>query len=172
MLVTAMVTPFDAQGAIDGERAAALAAFQLEQGASQVLLAGTTGEGAALAESDWARLLDAVHHPARDAPAGRVRMPDEADPSIGADQTDADARREGGGEGAHDPRAHHTGQRAEDPQGEGVEHQRPIATMASRTAGDDATTGLRRMSLASTRCSPENDPTATPASWHTTSAPR
>ena len=71
MLVTAMVTPFDTRGAVDGERAGELAAFQLEHGAAQVLLAGTTGEGAALDEADLARLLDAVLEV---APADRIML--------------------------------------------------------------------------------------------------
>lgn len=61
MLVTALVTPFGEGGkAIDRELVSMLTRFQLEEGAHQVLLAGTTGEGAALSDAEREELLDAA----------------------------------------------------------------------------------------------------------------
>lgn len=61
MLVTALVTPFRADGSEpDLDRWVELAAFQRREGADLLLLAGTTGEGAALDERERERLLDAL----------------------------------------------------------------------------------------------------------------
>ncbi|GJM22108.1 MAG: 4-hydroxy-tetrahydrodipicolinate synthase [Planctomycetota bacterium] len=61
MLVTALVTPFREGGAlVNGSLLQELIAFQLAEGAHQVLLAGTTGEGAALSEEERGQLLDAA----------------------------------------------------------------------------------------------------------------
>ncbi len=61
MLVTALVTPFVDDGArVDLALLERLVAFQLERGADLVLLAGTTGEGASLDESERLDLVDAA----------------------------------------------------------------------------------------------------------------
>jgi len=61
MLVTALVTPWQEQGATpDLELFTRLVSFSLEHGSGQVLVAGTTGEGGALDESERVALLDAA----------------------------------------------------------------------------------------------------------------
>ena len=61
MLVTALVTPFKGPGnGPDLDRLQALARFQLAEGAGQLLLAGTTGEGAALSEEERLLMIDAA----------------------------------------------------------------------------------------------------------------
>jgi 4-hydroxy-tetrahydrodipicolinate synthase len=59
MLVTALWTPFREGGVrLDLELVERLVAFQLQSGSHQVLLGGTTGEGASLAEDERLSLLD------------------------------------------------------------------------------------------------------------------
>ena len=66
MLVTALVTPLREGGAgIDLELFGRLAALQLQHGCDQVLVAGTTGEAAALDERERLSLLDAALSVAR-----------------------------------------------------------------------------------------------------------
>lgn len=61
MLVTALITPFlDGGTALDLEGWQRLVRFQLDQGVDQVLLFGTTGEGAALSEVERAACLAAA----------------------------------------------------------------------------------------------------------------
>ena len=61
MLVTALVTPFSPDSTtLQLEAWRQLVDFQLEQGAGQVLLFGTTGEGPSLRSSERAALLDAA----------------------------------------------------------------------------------------------------------------
>jgi len=59
MLVTALATPFRKDG-VDVDLLQGLTRFQLEEGAQLVLLAGTTGEGAALTDGEWLAVLDAA----------------------------------------------------------------------------------------------------------------
>ncbi len=69
MLVTALVTPFreggNGSGAVDLGTYRELVSFQLEHGVDQVLVAGTTGEGAALTYDERMALLDAALEVAR-----------------------------------------------------------------------------------------------------------
>lgn len=51
-ILTALLTPFSADGSIDGERIAAHATSVVNRGASGVTLFGTTGEGASIAASE------------------------------------------------------------------------------------------------------------------------
>lgn len=51
-LITAMVTPFDAAGAVDYGRAEALAAALVASGSDGLVLAGTTGESPTLSEEE------------------------------------------------------------------------------------------------------------------------
>ena len=51
-ILTALLTPFSADGSIDGERLAGHAASVVSRGASGVTLFGTTGEGASIAASE------------------------------------------------------------------------------------------------------------------------
>lgn len=61
MLMTALVTPFAGrQMSLDLEALRRLLAFQLAQGVDQILLAGTTGECAALSDGEYEALLAAA----------------------------------------------------------------------------------------------------------------
>lgn len=55
--VVAMVTPFF-EGAVDHESAAALVAWQIEEGTSAILISGTTGESPTLTEDERVALLE------------------------------------------------------------------------------------------------------------------
>ena len=55
-VLTAMVTPFEADGALNEEAAAALMHHLLENGSDGVVLAGTTGESPTLSDEEMARL--------------------------------------------------------------------------------------------------------------------
>ena len=59
-LLTAMVTPFDADGALDLDGAAALARWLVDQGNDGLVVAGTTGEAPVLSDSEKADLWRAV----------------------------------------------------------------------------------------------------------------
>jgi 4-hydroxy-tetrahydrodipicolinate synthase len=66
-VVTAMVTPFDADGALDLDGAATLARWLQEQGNEGLVVAGTTGEAPALSDAEkldlWAAVVEAVTIP-------------------------------------------------------------------------------------------------------------
>jgi 4-hydroxy-tetrahydrodipicolinate synthase len=57
-VLTAMVTPFDADGALNDEAAAGLIHHLLENGSDGVVLAGTTGESPTLTDDEMARLWE------------------------------------------------------------------------------------------------------------------
>jgi 4-hydroxy-tetrahydrodipicolinate synthase len=57
-ILTAMVTPFDENGALAEEQAAALMRHLLEHGSDGLVLAGTTGEGATLSDEEKCRLWE------------------------------------------------------------------------------------------------------------------
>ena len=57
-ILTAMVTPFDANGGLAEERAAELMRHLLDHGSDGVVLAGTTGEGATLTDEEMFRLWE------------------------------------------------------------------------------------------------------------------
>ncbi len=59
-VLTAMVTPFDAEGALDLDGAATLARWLVEQGNEGLVVAGTTGEAPVLSDSEKADLWRAV----------------------------------------------------------------------------------------------------------------
>ncbi|OYO12636.1 4-hydroxy-tetrahydrodipicolinate synthase [Enemella evansiae] len=60
-LLTAMVTPFDAQGAVDHEKAAELAAYLVDEMANDALVvSGTTGESPTTTDAEKADLLRTV----------------------------------------------------------------------------------------------------------------
>jgi len=59
-LLTAMVTPFDADGAVDFEVARDLARYLVEQGNDGLVVAGSTGEGSALSDAEKLDLFAAV----------------------------------------------------------------------------------------------------------------
>ena len=59
-VVTAMVTPFDASGAVDLSVAANLARHLVEQGSDGLLVCGTTGESPTLSWDEQLQLLQAV----------------------------------------------------------------------------------------------------------------
>ena len=59
-LITAMVTPFDADGQVDYEQAKRLAVALLDSGSDGLVITGTTGEGPALSMEEKARLYGEV----------------------------------------------------------------------------------------------------------------
>ena len=59
-ILTAMVTPFDADGAVDESAARRLMRHLVEHGSDGVVVAGTTGESATLDDEEKLRLLEAV----------------------------------------------------------------------------------------------------------------
>ena len=67
-LITAMVTPFDASGAVDYDRAQELAARLLEHGSSGLVVTGTTGESPTLSPDEKLELYRRVKQVAGDAP--------------------------------------------------------------------------------------------------------
>ena len=59
-VITAMVTPFDADGALDLAAARRLARHLVENGSHGLVVAGTTGEAPTLSDDEKLRLLEAV----------------------------------------------------------------------------------------------------------------
>ena len=59
-LITAMVTPFDADGEVDYEQAKRLAQALLDSGTDGLVVTGTTGEGPALSMEEKARLYGEI----------------------------------------------------------------------------------------------------------------
>jgi 4-hydroxy-tetrahydrodipicolinate synthase len=59
-ILTAMVTPFDAEGRLDLDAAAALARWLVEQGNEGLVVAGTTGESPTLSDEEKLALFEAV----------------------------------------------------------------------------------------------------------------
>lgn len=59
-LLTAMATPFKADGSLDYERAAALARRLVESGSDGLVVAGTTGESPTLSHGEKLRLFETV----------------------------------------------------------------------------------------------------------------
>lgn len=69
-ILTAMITPFDARGNVDGNEAARLASWLVERGNDGLVIAGSTGEGMTLDADERRALLTAV----REATAGTATM--------------------------------------------------------------------------------------------------
>ena len=59
-IITAMVTPFTGEGAVDYETAAKLSRYLVENGSTALVVAGTTGEGPALCNTEKMQLLKTV----------------------------------------------------------------------------------------------------------------
>ncbi len=59
-VVTAMVTPFDAEGALDLDAAVRLARWLVDHGSDGLVIAGTTGEGPVLTDPERLDLVGAV----------------------------------------------------------------------------------------------------------------
>ncbi|MFC0081841.1 4-hydroxy-tetrahydrodipicolinate synthase [Aciditerrimonas ferrireducens] len=59
-VVTAMVTPFDAEGALDLDGAATLARWLVAHGSDALVVAGTTGESPVLGDAEKLDLIEAV----------------------------------------------------------------------------------------------------------------
>ena len=72
-VLTAMVTPFDDDGALDLDGAAALARWLVDHGNDGLVVAGTTGEAPTLTDDEkldlWRAVRDAVDVPSSPAPA-------------------------------------------------------------------------------------------------------
>lgn len=66
-VITAMITPFDADGQVDLDGAAALASWLVEQGNDALVLTGTTGEASVLTDDEqiavWHAVREAVDVP-------------------------------------------------------------------------------------------------------------
>lgn len=71
-VMTAMVTPFDADGALNLDKAKALAKYLIANGNNGVVVAGTTGESATLTHDEQVQLVTAVREvlPNHDVIAG------------------------------------------------------------------------------------------------------
>src|SRR4028118_386285 len=67
-LVTAMVTPFTADGTVDFSRAQELAARLLQNGSTGIVVSGTTGESPTINKQEKLDLFRAVKEAAGDAP--------------------------------------------------------------------------------------------------------
>ena len=67
-ILTAMVTPFDAQGRVDEDAFVRLLHHLLEHGSDGIVVAGSTGEGATLTDAEKYRLWDLAVSEAGDAP--------------------------------------------------------------------------------------------------------
>lgn len=67
-ILTAMVTPFDAQGRVDEEAFVRLLHHLLEHGSDGVVVAGSTGEGATLTDAEKRRLWELAVREAGGAP--------------------------------------------------------------------------------------------------------
>ena len=67
-ILTAMVTPFDADGDFDEEASARLIRHLLENGSDGLVLAGSTGEAATMADEEKARLWEIGVAESGDAP--------------------------------------------------------------------------------------------------------
>ncbi|MDQ2992289.1 MAG: 4-hydroxy-tetrahydrodipicolinate synthase [Candidatus Eremiobacteraeota bacterium] len=67
-LLTAMITPFDADGALDVAESARIAAFLVERGNDGLIVAGSTGEGQTLSDPERNSLIASV----KNAVAGRA----------------------------------------------------------------------------------------------------
>jgi 4-hydroxy-tetrahydrodipicolinate synthase len=59
-VITAMVTPFAADGSLDVEAARSLARYLVDNGSHGLVVAGTTGESPTLSDSEKLRLLETV----------------------------------------------------------------------------------------------------------------
>jgi 4-hydroxy-tetrahydrodipicolinate synthase len=69
-IVTAMITPFDEQGALDTREAARIAAWLSDRGNDGLVVAGSTGEGQTLTPEERNALIAAV----KDAVGGRAAV--------------------------------------------------------------------------------------------------
>src|SRR5918996_2393585 len=67
-ILTAMVTPFDAQGRVDEDAFVRLLHHLLEHGSDGVVVAASTGEGATLTDAEKYRLWDLAVSEANGAP--------------------------------------------------------------------------------------------------------
>jgi len=67
-LITAMVTPFTSEGAVDYDRAAALAIKLISEGSDGLLVTGTTGESPTLSHEEKLQLYRTVKEAAGDVP--------------------------------------------------------------------------------------------------------
>jgi 4-hydroxy-tetrahydrodipicolinate synthase len=65
---TALVTPFDAAGAVDEKALVRLVNWQIESGTNLLIPCGTTGEASTLSEAEWLRVIELTVETA----AGRV----------------------------------------------------------------------------------------------------
>lgn len=59
-VITAMITPFAEDGAVDYEGAVKLAKHLIDHGSEGILVGGTTGEGAVLSEEEKLKLYDCI----------------------------------------------------------------------------------------------------------------
>ncbi len=69
-LLTAMITPFDADGNLDLDEAAHIAKYLVERGNDGLVVAGSTGEGMVLSDAERSSLVAAV----KNAVAGKAKV--------------------------------------------------------------------------------------------------
>src|SRR6478736_718540 len=74
-LLTAMVTPFRADGSVDEEKAVEIGRYLLANGSHGLVVAGTTGEAATMTDEEHLGLIELIarelgdeRHPPRHAP--------------------------------------------------------------------------------------------------------
>ncbi|HTU69619.1 MAG TPA: 4-hydroxy-tetrahydrodipicolinate synthase [Candidatus Baltobacteraceae bacterium] len=65
-ILTAMITPFDERGALDGKEAARVARWLVDRGNDGLVVAGSTGEGMTLDAAERRELIAAVKESVRD----------------------------------------------------------------------------------------------------------
>jgi 4-hydroxy-tetrahydrodipicolinate synthase len=78
-VLTATVTPFDADGAVDYERYRELCAFLVENGSDGVVVSGTTGESPTLSDGERVELLRVAIDAIGDRATGAGRYRNELD---------------------------------------------------------------------------------------------
>ena len=98
-VMSAMVTPFDDDGAFDPKAAASLAQWLVENGNDGLVLAGTTGESPTITDDEQIALFEAVRRGSRRPARRRDRR--ERHPSL--DRPDRTSQR---GRPRRDPRRH------------------------------------------------------------------
>ena len=101
-ILTAMVTPFDAAGAVDHEKLAALAGFLLAHGSDGLVVAGTTGESPTLSDDEKLAMFRTVVAAVRNGTPLKPSQPalalgdDDEDEAIAQDERDDDVMAEDG----------------------------------------------------------------------------
>ena len=99
-VVTAMVTPFRADGSVDLPLAAQLADHLVSQGSDGLVICGTTGESPSLSWAEQHQLFAAV----KEAVAGRARLLAGSGSNCTAEAIEATREAAAGGDGTGAPK--------------------------------------------------------------------